>query len=105
MGKIFILNESPLKRRYLSRDLKKQRMSEPCRHLEVRCPAKERVSTRFVWEHVLHLERLSHKTSKMSLLFSSLVNEELTPGIAFFHLKDIIPLCVCVCVLGRRVNS
>ena len=57
-----------------------------------------RKSERFVWEHVLHLERLSCKTSKMSLLFSSLINEELTHCI--FHLKDIIPVCVGGVVRG-----
>ena len=62
----------------------------------------KRKSKRFVWEHVLHWERLSYKMSKMSLLFSSLINEELTPRIAFFHLKDIIPVCVCVCVCVCR---
>ena len=94
---------------HLSRQrCEKARISEPCRHLEDKKPCKRkseyssthfllpcsRKSARFVWEHVLHLERLSCKTSKMSLLFSSLINEELTHGVAFFTWK-ILFLCVC----------
>ena len=42
MGKIFILNESPLKRGCLSRDSKKQRISESCRHIEDKMPCKRK---------------------------------------------------------------
>ena len=45
MGKIFILSESPLKGRYLSRDSKKQRSLSHADIWRIRCPAKERVST------------------------------------------------------------